>query len=77
MKYWYLLVIWNGLSIRMYGAYTSFREMSNKAIEIRRKDGENHGLHWLCIDGNGNPQLGNFSGLDLKDRPPAEEPAKS
>jgi len=76
MKKWYLLVIWNEVSIVPFGPYRSFDSVKRKATAIRREHGDKHGLHWICIDGSWKLKAGDFSGLELENRSPAEEPVK-
>lgn len=72
MKRWYLLVLWDGLTIGIFGPRAHFESIRKRAIKVRREEGDKHGVHWLSINERLRVDVGDFSNRELED-PPAEE----
>jgi hypothetical protein len=64
----YLLVIWGDLNAEIMGPFKTDEAVTARAIKIRRREGDRHGLHRLDITSSGAPRVWDFGSQELPEQ---------
>ncbi len=65
LRYHYLLFIWGDVEPNLEGPFGTHGERLARARELRRDEGDEHGVYWLDVTGSGALEIGAFAGNAL------------
>lgn len=63
----FLLVVWDDVEPEILGPFPSEEARDEKARELRREAGPDHGIYPLSVNDEGTPLVGAYAGIDLDD----------